>query len=68
MDLKELIGFAVTFAGMAFGFGRQSSEIRHLRRDADSIGRSHREILDELGKINARLERFDQRIVYCEKD
>ena len=68
MDIKDLVGFGVTFVGMAFGFGIQSANIKHLRRDTDRIGASHREILEKLAEINGRLERLDQRVLYCEKD
>jgi hypothetical protein len=68
MDIKDLIGFGVTFAGMAFGFGRQSSEIKTLRRDVDAIGKSHRDIMLECQEINQKLARLDQRVIYCEKE
>lgn len=68
METKDLIGFAITFVGMAFGFGRQSGEIKNQRRDIDNIGRSHRDIMNELVEIKGKLERLDQRVLYCEKD
>jgi|LakMenEpi03Aug12_release.lakeMendotaPanAssembly.Ray.scaffolds.fasta_scaffold872799_1 hypothetical protein len=68
MDVKDLVGFGVSFVGMAFGFGRQSGEIKNLRRDVDNIGSDYREILRELQEINKKLERFDQRILHIERD
>lgn len=68
MDVKDMVAFGVTFASMAFGFGRQSGDIKTLRRDTDNIGKGHREILNELQEINKKLERLDQRVIYCEKD
>lgn len=68
MEVKEIVGFAITFAGMAFGFGRQSGEIRHLRRDTDNIGKGYREVLAELQEISKKIERLDQRVIYCEKE
>ena len=68
MDAKDLVGFGISFAGMAFGFGRQSGEIKNLRRDVDNIGSGYREILRELQEINKKLERFDQRILHVERD
>lgn len=67
MSISEVLGFVLSFASMAFGFGRQSGEIKTLRRDVDSIGKSHREIIAELQEINKKLERLDQRLIYCEK-
>lgn len=68
MSISEVLGFALSFASMAFGFGRQSGEIKTLRRDVDSIGKAHREIIAELQEINKKLERLDQRVIYCEKE
>ncbi len=65
---KELIGFAITFAGMAFGFGKQSANISTLRRDTDAIGNMHRETLQELGQIKAQLARIDQRLLFLERE
>lgn len=67
VDGKDFLAFGVTFASMAFGFGRQSAEIRILRRDAASIALGT-EILAELREMNKRLERLDQRVLHCEKD
>lgn len=68
MSISELLGFGLSFASMAFGFGRQSGEIKTLRRDTDNIGKGHREIIAELQEINKKLERLDQRVIYCEKE
>jgi hypothetical protein len=68
MSISELLGFGLSFASMAFGFGRQSGEIKTLRRDTDNIGTSHRKIIDKLQAIEGKLERLDQRVIYCEKD
>jgi hypothetical protein len=67
MDLKDLIGFGISGVAMAFGFGRQSGEIRTLRRDTDNIGTAYREILSELREMNVKLERLDQRVMHIEK-
>ncbi|MFM7887721.1 MAG: hypothetical protein ACKPCM_13750 [Pseudanabaena sp.] len=68
MDIKDLIAFGLTFTSMAFGFGRQSGELKTLRRDTDNIGKGHREIIDRLQEIDKKLERLDQRVIYCEKE
>ena len=68
MTVSEIFGFLVTFASMAFGFGRQSGDIKTLRRDTDNIGEGHRKIIAELQKINMKLERLEQRVIYCEKE
>lgn len=67
MDIKDFIGFAITFASMAYGFGRLANETKNNRIDINKIGDSHREIMKELGEINKKLERLDQRVLYCEK-
>jgi hypothetical protein len=67
MDLKDLIGFSISGLAMSFGFGRQSGEIKNLRRDTDNIGTAYRDILSELREINAKLERLDQRVMHLEK-
>jgi hypothetical protein len=64
---QELIGFAITFAGMAFGFGKQAANISTLRRDTDAITKMHRDTLQELGEIKAQLARIDQRLLFLEK-
>ncbi len=68
MTISEILGFAITTITMAFGFGRQSAELRTLRRDTDNIGKGYREIIAELQEINKKLERLDQRVIYCEKE
>ena len=68
MSISEILGFALSFASMSFGFGRQSGEIKTLRRDTDNIGKGHREIIDRLQEIDKKLERLDQRVIYCEKE
>lgn len=67
MDLKDLIGFAITFSSMAFGFGILTNETRVNRRDINRIADLHRDTLKELSEINKKLERLDQRVIYCEK-
>jgi hypothetical protein len=67
MTWKELIGFAITFAGMAFGFGKQSANISTLRRDTDAIAKMHRETLKELAEIKEQLARIDQRLLFLER-
>lgn len=67
MEIKEIISYGLTFSGMAFGFGMQSAAIQQLKRDTDAIAKSHREILRELQAISLKIERLDQRVIYCEK-
>lgn len=62
MEIREILAFASTFAAMAFGFGRQSAEIRTLRRDVDNIGKMHRETLDLLSDVDRKLVRLDERM------
>ncbi len=68
MTVSEIWGFAITAISMAFGFGRQSGELKTLRRDVDNIGKGHREIIEKLQEIDRKLARLDQRVIYCEKD
>jgi hypothetical protein len=67
METKELIGFAVTFAGMAFGFGAAFANIITLRRDVNEIARHRREdsasTVRELKNIGEQLARIDQRLL-----
>ena len=67
MDMKDFIGFAITFASMAYGFGRLANETKNNRIDINKIGDLHRETIKELSEINKKLERLDQRVIYCEK-
>jgi hypothetical protein len=62
MEIRELVMFATTFAGMAFGFGRQSGEIKTLRRDTDSIAKMHRETTELLSDIDRKLVRLEERL------
>lgn len=67
MDIKDFIGFAITFASMAYGFGRLANETKNNRIDINKIGDLHRDTIKELAEINKKLERLDQRVIYCEK-
>lgn len=67
MDTKELIGFAITGIGVAFGFGRQAAIIATARRDIDSIADLHRMTLEELHEIAIALAKLEQRLGYVEK-
>lgn len=67
METKDVIGFAITFAGMAYGFGKLSNESTRSRKDMDKMGDLQRDTLKELGEINKKLERIDQRVIHCEK-
>ena len=68
MDFKDIIGFAISFGAMAYGFGRQAGEIKNLRRDNDAIANMHRAILSELSDIKQQMARIEQRVIYCEKE
>ena len=67
METKDLIGFAITFASMAFGFGILTNETRNNRRDINKIADLHRETIHGLSGIDKKLERLEQRVIYCEK-
>lgn len=67
MDIKDFVGFAITFASMAYGFGRLANETKNNRIDINKITDMHRETIKELSEINKKLERLDQRVIYCEK-
>jgi hypothetical protein len=67
VDIKDFIGFAITFASMAYGFGRLANETKNNRIDINKIGDLHRDTIKELSEINKKLERLDQRVIYCEK-
>ena len=67
VDINDFIGFAITFASMAYGFGRLANETKNNRRDINKIGDLHRDTIKELSEINKKLERLDQRVIYCEK-
>jgi len=62
MAIREIMAFATTFAAMAFGFGRQSAEIRTLRRDTDNIAKMHRDTLDLLSDVDRKLVRLEERL------
>lgn len=62
MEIREVLAFSATFASMAFGFGRQSGEIKNLRRDVDAIAKMHRDTLDLLSDVDRKLVRLEERI------
>jgi hypothetical protein len=64
MDLKELVPIAIMGGGVAFGFGRQAANLASLKRDVDSIGKSHRDISQILADIRDRLARIEQDILH----
>lgn len=67
METKDFIGFAITFVGMAFGFGRQSADIKRMRLDVDTIATMHRDTMHELSDIRQTLARIDQRLISIER-
>jgi len=64
MEVKELFTLMIAGSGVAFGFGKQASNISSIKRDVDNIGKSHRDISQILSNIHDRLARIEQDIVH----
>ena len=62
MNLLELVPLGFATIGVAFGFGKQSMAIAHLRRDVDNIAKLHRTTIDLLSDVDKKLVRIDERV------
>jgi hypothetical protein len=67
MSITEWVGVAFTGAGMCFGFGIQSGEIRTLKRNMNDLGNLHKTTVQELHESNLLLARIGKDIEYLKE-
>lgn len=62
MSTQEIIGFAITGIGVAFGFGRQAANISNNQKDIHAIAKLHRDTQAELNDMKILIARLEQKI------
>lgn len=62
MNTQEIIGFAITGIGVAFGFGRQAANISNNQKDIHAIAKLHRETQEQLHDIKIIVAKLEQKI------